>query len=54
MKKKTDKPDLTDCLDTNYGIGVSNLILLPIGADMNASVYKAETHEEKSYFVKLK
>ena len=42
------------CLNTDYGIEVVTLTLLPLGADMNASVYKAETHDRRSYFVKLK
>lgn len=46
--------DLINRLNTHYSIAVTNLIRLPIGADMNASVYKAETRDEKSYFVKLK
>lgn len=45
---------IVDCLNTNYGIKVANLTFLPIGADMNASVYKAETHDQSSYFIKLK
>jgi spectinomycin phosphotransferase len=45
---------LIDCLNSKYGIAISNLILLPLGADMNASVYKAATHDGRSYFVKLK
>lgn len=45
---------IIDCLNTHYGITVTTLILLPLGADMNASVYKAETHNRLSYFVKLK
>src|SRR3990167_7353333 len=45
---------IIDCLNTNYGIAVNTLIFLPIGADMNASVYKAETQGSQSYFVKLK
>lgn len=45
---------IIDCLKTNYGISAILLILLPIGADMNASVYKAETKSGQSYFVKLK
>lgn len=44
---------ITDCLHANYGINVAKLTLLPIGADMNASVYKAEAND-KSYFIKLK
>jgi spectinomycin phosphotransferase len=45
---------IIDCLKANYGIAVALLTLLPIGADMNASVYKAETQGSQSYFVKLK
>ena len=42
------------CLNANYGIQVAVLTLLPLGADMNASVYKAQTYDQTSYFVKLK
>jgi spectinomycin phosphotransferase len=42
------------CLNANYGISAVMLTLLPIGADMNASVYKAETESSQSYFVKLR
>ncbi len=45
---------IINCLNTNYGIEVTELIFLPLGADMNASVYKAQTHDQTSYFVKLK
>lgn len=44
---------IIDCLNTNYGIKVTSLTFLPWGADINASVYKAQT-KDKSYFVKLK
>lgn len=44
---------IIDCLKTDYGIKVISLSFLPLGADMNASVYKAQTHD-KTYFVKLK
>jgi spectinomycin phosphotransferase len=54
MKRKTDNILLIDCLNTNYGIVATTLILLPLGADMNASVYKAEACNGQSYFVKLK
>lgn len=54
MKKKIDNILIIDCLNAKYGIEVINLILLPLGADMNASVYKAETSDKRSYFVKLK
>ncbi len=54
MKRKTDTINIVDCLNSKYGIAVTNLIVLPLGADMNASVYKAETQGSQSYFVKLK
>lgn len=45
---------IMDCLNANYGIRATALTLLPLGANMNASVYKAETRKGQSYFVKLK
>lgn len=45
---------IIDCLNTNYSISVTTLTFLPLGADLNASVYKAETHNNTSYFIKLK
>lgn len=45
---------IIDCLNTDYGIKVTRLTFLPIGADMNASVYKAKAHDQSSYFIKLK
>jgi len=45
---------ISDCLNVNYGIVVAALTLLPLGADMNAVVYKAETGDGQFYFVKLK
>lgn len=55
----TEKQTVTDQLIINrlnveYGIEVATLTLLPLGADMNASVYKAQTEDLRSYFVKLK
>ncbi len=44
---------IIDSLKTNYGLNVISLILLPLGADINASVYKAQA-KDKSYFLKLK
>lgn len=52
-KQSLSSQSIIDCLRANYGIAAS-LTLLPIGADMNASVYKAETQSGQSYFVKLK
>ena len=45
---------IINCLNTDYGIKVATLTHLSIGADRNASVYKAQTHDKGSYFVKLK
>lgn len=45
---------IIDCLNTDYGIKVARLTFLPIGADINASVYKVEAHDQSSYFIKLK
>lgn len=53
MKQAISDERIIDCLNTNYGIKVVKLTFLPIGADMNASVYKAET-DNQSYFIKLK
>lgn len=54
MKIKADMISLIDCLNSKYGIAANTLTLLPLGADMNASVYKVESHDGQSYFVKLK
>lgn len=45
---------IIDCLSNDYGIRVTTLTFIPLGADINASVYKAQTNDHKSYFVKLK
>lgn len=44
---------IIDCLNTAYGIKVISLLFLSWGADINASVYKAQAYD-KTYFVKLK
>jgi spectinomycin phosphotransferase len=54
MARKNMIETLIHCLNVYYGISATVLTLLPIGADMDASVYKAETHNNQSYFVKLK
>lgn len=47
-------PILINCLNTHYGIEVASLTFLPLGADINASVYKAKALDQQSYFIKLK
>lgn len=54
MKKKADETRLIDYLKIKYGIAATTLTLLALGADRDASTYKAETCEGQSYFVKLK
>ena len=53
-KHSFSSKQIVDCLCSDYGIAVATLTRLPLGADMNASVYKAETHGGLSYFVKIK
>ena len=53
-KSTPSEQRIIDCLKINYGIEVATLIIIPLGADMHASVYKAQTHNQSSYFVKLK
>lgn len=56
MKEKQSLLDslIIDCLNTDYGIRAATLAFLPLGADMNASLYKARATDQTSYFVKLK
>jgi spectinomycin phosphotransferase len=54
-----EKPILSDfviikCLSTYYAIKAANLTFLPIGADTNASIYKAQAFDQTSYFIKVK
>ena len=54
QKRPLTNQRIIACLNTDYGLEVATLTFLPLGADMNASVYKAQTHNQSSYFVKLK
>lgn len=45
---------IIDCLNTYYNIKVTRLILLALGADINALVYKVEAQDSSTYFVKIK
>jgi spectinomycin phosphotransferase len=53
MKQAISDERIIDCLNTDYSIKIARLTFLPIGADMNAFVYKAEA-DDRSYFIKLK
>nr|WP_231919494.1 aminoglycoside phosphotransferase family protein [Simkania negevensis] len=55
LEKRTSSDQaIIHCLSANYGIDVATLTFLPWGADTNASVYKAQTPNQESYFIKLK
>lgn len=45
---------IINCLSIHYGIEVTSLALLPIGGDINASIYKVQASDQKTYFVKLR
>lgn len=45
---------IINCLNIYYWIEVTALVLLPVGADMDASIYKAQASDQKTYFVKLR
>ena len=53
-KQSLSDQRIIDCLNNDYGIEIATLTFLSLGADMHASVYKAQTHDHSSYFVKLK
>ena len=53
-KSPLSEQRIIDCLKINYGIEVTTLTFLPLGADIHALVYKAQTHNKPFYFVKLK
>lgn len=53
-KQPLEVQRLMGCLSSEYGIEVAALTPLALGADINASVYKALAHDKCSYFVKLK
>jgi len=53
-KHPLSDPLIISCLNANYGIEVATLTFLPLGADLEASLYKAQATTQASYFVKLK
>lgn len=53
-KQSLSNQRIISCLINDYGIEVATLTFLPLGADMNASVYKAQAVDKTCYFVKLK
>ena len=54
-----ERPELKDkqiinCLRDEYGLGVKNISFLPLGADVDTSVYRVVTKNETNYFVKVR
>jgi spectinomycin phosphotransferase len=54
-----EKPDLADelltrCLEDDYGLRVTQLMFLALGADPDAAVYRAVAADATPYFVKLR
>lgn len=54
LEQYFSEKQIVDSLLTHYGIQLTKLVLLPLGADKNASVYRGETHDKQAYFIKLK
>jgi spectinomycin phosphotransferase len=56
MLEKPDLPEecIIDCLSHNYGLAVSTVAFLPLGADVNTAVYRARAAGGMDYFVKLR
>lgn len=56
MLEKPNLPDelITACLRTEYGVNVTRLTFLPLGADLNAAVFHAIADGETAYFLKLR
>lgn len=54
-----EKPDIEDSLiikrlQDKYGLHIATLTLLPLGADMDAAVYRAVADDKTMYFLKLR
>lgn len=45
---------IINCLSTYYWLEATALALLPVGADINASIYKVQASDQNTYFVKVK
>lgn len=54
-----DKPNIQDqtiidCLREKYALPIRQVTFLPLGADRNTAVYRAETENEATYFAKVR
>lgn len=53
-KTRVKEEKIIFCLQSNYGLTISQLTFLPLGADINTAVYRAIAMDGASYFVKLR
>ncbi len=54
-----EKPNIADemivsSLQLAYGLNIESISFLPLGADTGTAVYRAESHDDSAYFVKLR
>ena len=56
MLERPDLPDerLMGGLQAAYGLRLSQLTFLPLGADVNSAVYRAVAADGRPYFLKLR
>lgn len=54
VKPNIDDKTILDCLHDVYGLPVNAVEFLPLGADYNTAVYRADTDNKVAYFVKLR
>src|SRR5689334_604175 len=52
-KPEIEDQEVIDCLREAYGVKVDAISFLPLGADVNTAVYRADS-KGTSYFVKLR
>jgi spectinomycin phosphotransferase len=56
MLEQPDLPELliVSRLQAEYGLPIARVTFLPIGADVNTAVYRVDTPDKMSYFLKLR
>lgn len=56
MLEKPDLPDsaITACMHTDYGLQITAVTFLPLGADAGTAVYRLTTRGTGDYFLKLR
>jgi hypothetical protein len=54
-----EPPDVQDaqiiaCLEAAYGLSITEIVFLPLGADMDTAVYRVVADDTTQYFLKLR